>query len=231
VRKKRCAGASQTECAPCDVGQSVDRGWAAALGALLLLLSCGGCIGVANWILWGIKGEKVPAQYTGLRNQRVAIVCATANSPFEPGGVTGMIARQVAEILQREVKGISIVPLEDVADWIDRNDWASMDYREVGRGVKANKVLAVEFERLSFQDGPTTVRGRADFSVSVFDVASGQREFHREVPEHIYPTQAPSTMSPRQFQLLYIRQLANHIAEYFYDHDFTQKFGLDALAN
>lgn len=206
------------------------HGWL-PLGVGLLVAGTSGCVGIANWLLWGIKGEKVPAQYKGLRDQRVAIVCATVNSPFEPGGITGSIARRVAEILQREVKGISIVPLEDVADWIDRNDWSAMDYREIGRGVKADKVLAVEFQSLSFQDGPTTVRGRADFTVSVYDMASGQRVFYREIPEHVYPSQGPATTSPRQFQAIYVQQLANLIAEYFYDHDFTQKFGLDALAN
>lgn len=204
---------------------------ATVLLSLLVFATCAGCIGIANWILWGIHGEKVPAAYTGLQNKRVAIICATRTTAFEPTGITGNIARQVAEILQREIKGIQIVPLEEIADWIDRNDWSEMDYREVGRGVKADKVVAVEFEYLTFQDGPTTVRGRASFSVSVYDIATGAREFHREVPEHVYPTQAPASMSPVQFRALYTSRLATMIAEYFYDHDFTQNFGLDALAH
>ncbi len=207
-------------------GQSV---WTVLLA--LVLSSGSGCVGLANWVLWGLKGEKVPAPYKGLAGKRVAIVCATSSSAFEPNGITGSIARQIAEILQREVKGISIVPLEEVADWIDRNDWSQMDYRQVGRGVKADKVVAVEFDYLTFQDNATTVRGRASFSVSVFDVASGNREFHKEVPEHVYPTHAPASMSSVQFRALYTSRLANMIAQYFYDHDFTQNFGLDALAH
>ncbi len=200
-----------------------------ALG--LALVSSGGCIGFANWLAWGIWGQKVPAEYDGLINQRVAIVCATRSSPFEPGGITGSISRSVAEILQREVKGIDVVDMEEVADWIDRNDWSEMDYREVGRGVKADQVVAIEFQQLSFQDSASTVRGRAEFTVSAYDLKTGKRVFFRETPEHVFPTQGPASVSLRKFQVIYVSRLASHIAQYFYDHDFTENFGNDALAH
>ncbi len=201
------------------------------LGLALATTASTGCIGVANWLAWGLWGQKIPAEYDGLEGKRVAIVCATRSSPFEPGGTTGAIARQVGDILSREVKEIDVVHIEEVADWIDRNDWLQMDYREVGRGVKADMVIAINFESLSFQDSSTMVRGRADYSVAVFDMKTNRREFFREVREHTFPTHGPASMSLRKFEPLYISRLAKDIAQYFYDHDFTEGFGTDALVH
>ncbi|MBM3998124.1 MAG: hypothetical protein FJ297_01050 [Planctomycetes bacterium] len=209
-------------------------GWIRGVWLILLaftLAGSAGCMGFSNWILWGIFGQKVPAEYDGLVNQRVAIVCATKSTPFEPGGITGSIARSVSDILQREVRGIDVVNMDEVADWIDRNDWSEMDYREVGRGVRADQIVAIEFQQLSFQDNSTTVRGRADFTVSVYDLKTGQRVFFRETPEHVFPTQGPASVSLRKFQVIYVSRLASHIAQYFYNHDFTEDFGSDALAH
>jgi hypothetical protein len=196
-----------------------------------LLLSSTGCIGFANWLAWGLWGQKVPAEFRGLQGKRVAIICATKSSPFEPGGITGSITRRIGEILDREVKEMTVVNSEEIADWIDRNDWLEMDYREVGRGVKADMVVAVDFERLSFQDNSATVVGRADFVVTVFDMATGRSVFRREVPEHTFPTHGAASVSIRKFQPLYMDRLANHIAQYFYDHEFTDGFGYDAMVH
>src|SRR5262245_66274154 len=70
-----------------------------ALSALLVgaLISTSGCVGFTNWILWGIYGQRVPAEFEGLANQRVAVVCATKSTPFEPGQDTGAIARAVSD--------------------------------------------------------------------------------------------------------------------------------------
>lgn len=196
-----------------------------------LALSSTGCIGFANWLAWGLWGQKVPAEFKGLEGKRVAIICATRSSPFEPGGITGSITRRIGDTLEREVKGITIVNPEEIADWIDRNDWLEMDYREVGRGVKADMVVAVDFERLSFQDNSTTVVGRADFTVTVYDMTSGRNVFRREVPEHTFPTHGSASVSLRKFQPLYMERLSSHIAEYFYDHEFTDGFGYDAMVH
>jgi hypothetical protein len=202
-------------------------------GVVLLTLIAGsslGCIGVTNWLIWGWRGIPVPAEYDQLEEKRVAIVCVTRSSSFEPGGTTGKIARRVAQLMNEKIKGIDVVDMEEVADWIDRNDWNRMDYRVIGRGVKSDVVLAIEFESLSFQDNSSTVKGRADFKVKVYDMASGNVVFSREVPEHVFPSQGPASVSPRKFEQIYTERLATHIAQYFYDHDFTEDFGNDTLA-
>lgn len=201
------------------------------LGLVLATLLSSGCIGVANWLAWGLWGQKVPAEFGKFKEKRVAVICATPSTPFDPGGTTGAIARGVGTILAREVKKIDLVDVEEVADWIDRNDWMQMDYREVGKGVKADYVVAIDFESLSFQDNATMVRGRADFSVSVYDMAAKERVFFREVREHTFPTHGPASMSIRKFEPLYLDRLSRDIAQYFYDHDFTENFGNDALVH
>ena len=37
-------------------------------------------------------------------------------------------------------------PPGDMANWIDNNDWNQLDYREIGRGIKADMVLAIDLE-------------------------------------------------------------------------------------
>jgi hypothetical protein len=197
--------------------------------ALAMLLASAGCVGVTNWLFWVVHGRKVDAEYGGLREKRVAVICVTRSSPFDPGGTTGSIARSVSLLLSTEVKNIDVVEMDEVADWIDRHGWNEMDYRVVGRGVNADMVLAIEFDTLSFQDNSTTVQGRADFKVKVYDVAKGTVVFARETTGHEYPSDAPAIMPLRRFQAIYIQRLSTYIAQYFYDHDFTQDFGNDAL--
>ena len=197
---------------------------------MLAVVCTSGCVGFTNWLLWGLIGQEIPAEYDDLEGQRVAVVCATKSSPFEPGRDTGAIAREVSKILEREIKEIELVDVEEIADWMDQTNWSHMDYKELGRGVKADKVLAIEFVSLSFQDNPNEIRGRAEFTVSVFDIAAGKRVFTREEPEHVFPSHGPAGTTPRQFKTIYIQRLAQAIAQLFYAHDFTQGFGNDAIA-
>jgi hypothetical protein len=203
-----------------------------AVSALLIatLISTSGCVGFTNWIMWGLYGQPIRAEYPDLVDQRVAIVCATKSSPFEPGSDTSAIARSISKILEREVKGIELIDAEEIADWIDQTNWSAMDYRELGRGLKADRVVAIEFSGLSFHDNPNEIRGRANFSVSVFEMDTGNRKHVDDETDFVFPQHGPAAVGEREFKKIYIKRLSEFIAELFYDHDFTEGFGNDALA-
>ena len=197
----------------------------------LSLLPAGGCIGFVNYLLWGYKGHTEPALYTGMAGKRVAVICISKSSSFDPSGTTGMLAREIGQFLHYNVRDIELVDPEEIADWIDNNDWLEIDYTEVGRGVNADLVLAVDLNAISFQDTSSLVKGRADITTYVYDLQQDSKlVFKQRMPEHEYPSNGPAAISARAFRPIYIRRLAKFVAEYFYEHDFTEPFGEDAAA-
>ena len=107
--------------------------------AALLSPTLAGCAGFLGNLGYWAGATVVPAAYPGLEDQRVAVICVTDGSSYGAGTEGRMLARFVSEMLEDQVLEIDIVPAAEIADWIDKNDWDSVDYREVGRGVKADR--------------------------------------------------------------------------------------------
>ena len=197
------------------------------LAALVALFS--GCIGFASQVLYTIKGNQEPAAYEGLEGKRVAVIAMSSAAFFDPSDPTGEIAQGVSELLRVNVKDIELVDQDEIADWIDNNDWQT-NYKKVGIGVKADRIVAIDFTQLSFRDSSTLVKGRADFTVTVFDVHSGNKVFRRSTPEHEYPRNSPADMRPKRFHIVYTSILSKYIASYFYDHPIDESFATDAIS-
>jgi len=192
------------------------------------LVAFSGCIGFTSQLLYTIRGSEQPAAYDDLEGKRVAVIAMSSSAFFDPSDPTGEIAQRVSELLQNNVKDIEIVDQGEIADWIDHNDWQT-DYKKVGIGVKADRVVAIDFTQLSFRDSSTLVKGRADFAVTVFNVHSGSKVFRRTTPEHEFPRNSPADVSPRRFHNIYTSILANYIARYFYSHPKDELFADDVL--
>ena len=200
-----------------------------AIGWLLALTS--GCAGFWSTMVYWNKGQLVPAEYDSLAGKRVAVVCVSDGSSYGTGSESSVLAREVSSILRQHIKEIELVRPNEVADWIDREGWNQIDYREIGRGVKAEQLVAIDLEGLRLYESSTLYNGRAHVTVTVFDIASGEEVFQKTVPDFRFPATGPYPVgdtSEAQFRRAFLRVLSQHIAKYFHDYDMTEDFGRDS---
>jgi hypothetical protein len=215
-------------------GSRLPRRWLIA-ATLLLSLSANGCVGLTAHVLYWIKGgHTIPAEFPGLSGKRVAVVCVANASSFGPNSFSTMVERAVAIILHQNVKKIALVHHDEVAEWIDRNDWDQIDYRQIGRGVSADLVLAIDLDGIRLHEGMTLYKGRADVAVTVYDMSqNGQVVFRKTVPDFTFPRNGArhsTEMSETRFRQLFITVLSQHIAKYFYEYRLEDDFANDAFA-
>lgn len=192
-----------------------------------LLAITTGCIGFTSQLLWTLKGNVQKAQYEGLEGKRVAVVAMSTAAFYDPSDPTGEIAQRVSDLIAANVKDVELVEQDMIADWIDQSDWQA-NYRQIGIGVKADRVVAIDFTKLSFRDSSTLVKGRAEFTVSVFDIHSGNLVFRKQTLEHEFPKNSPADISSKKFAALYKDILAAKIARYFYDYPKDELFATEA---
>lgn len=177
-----------------------------------------------------------PAEYPGLDNQRVAVVCSMSNRVFGDTDDSVAIATAIGRQLQTRLPGVAIVPPHEIADWKDRHDWNGIDYVKLGRGVKANRLLAIEIDGYQLRGDATHYRGRAEVSMRVYDLDNGGRVVHDGHPTTIeFPKLgivATTEQSENQFRNRFIRYLAVVAARPFHpveaqetvaaDHEFLR---------
>lgn len=204
--------------------------WALFLAACLL--PSAGCIGfLSNMVYWAKGGHKVPAAYDGLAGKKVAVVCVSSSNAFGPTALSDMVEQAVTTILQERCAEIDLIHHDEVADWVDNNDWDQVDYRDIGRGVNADVVLAIDLDNVSLHEGRTLYKGRADVTVKVYDMADdGKIVFRREIPEFSFPTNGArhsTELSEAQFRRLFVLVLAQQVTKYFYDYQFDEDFARD----
>ncbi len=207
-----------------------------ALGLSLVSLLCAansGCMGLslAANVINAVKGYTVDAEFKGLREKRVAVVTLTDSSQYSDDASARILSRRISDILRTEVKDIELVREDEVQQWRDRNGWDAVEFLDIGRGVKADKVLGVELTNLKLRDGATLYRGRATVTVTVYDVASGALEFRKHLDEFTYPESAgqyTSETTESRFRSLYLSVLAARISRFFHPYDFSDTVAMDA---
>jgi len=195
------------------------------------ILTQSGC-GALVQVLRVVQGDKeVRALYSGLEDRRVAVVCEMAVSSYGPYSPPDQIAKLVAFDLKHRVDDIEIIPHDKIMDWKDKNDWNAIDYREIGRGVKAQMVVALDIKNYRIYDG-TFYRGRADVETRVFDMTrNGKPVFQSEVFDFQFPARGgiPSTeMSENNFRRQFMKALARHLSKAFYDYELREDLAIDS---
>ncbi len=203
---------------------------------LLSLLALGlitqtGCLGIMANLMNVVRGHTVKAEFNGLEGKRVAVVTLTDSSQYSDDASARILGRRVSDILNTEVKNVKIVREDEVQQWRDRNGWDAIEFLDIGRGVKADKVVGIEMTNLRLKDGATLYRGRAEVTVSVYDIASGSLEFRRHLDEFTYPVTAgmyTSETTETKFRGLFLGVLASKIGRYFHGYDFSDTVALDA---
>lgn len=208
---------------------------AALVVSAIVLASTSGCPALlATGIYVWQGGNLVPAEYDGLKNQRVVVLCRPpASHEYRYAGASRSIAHRVSERLAMNVKGIDVVNPREVDNWIDEKDWG--DFRELAEAVRADMVLHIELDDFDLYKGKTLYQGRADLKVSVYDMKDHSRlAWQRELGEILYPVNSgiPAQDKPVQlFEREFVEILADRVAMNFYKHDPTVTFAMDARAN
>lgn len=204
---------------------------AVALTALSLVALSGGCTFLTQMVGAFEGREIVPAKFNGLADKRVAVVCIDVNSLYGPGGESDLLAKAVSTQLNDNVKGIKMVRQSEIHDWIDQQDQALIDFRDVGRGVKADMVVGIDLNSISTRDVGTLLKGRANITVKVFDMSRPEEPVYERPPTAIeFPEHGARhvTESEANFRVMFVRVLADKITKDFYAHDRTLDFGRDA---
>lgn len=204
--------------------------------AIFALVPSAGCLHllVASSIYLWQGGNIVPAECEAMEDQRVVVVCRPpASSEYSHAGAARQLSRSISSLLRENVPGIDVVDPRDVDKWLDESDWA--DFEELGRAVKADRMLVVELEHFDLYKGKTLYQGNADVTLTLYDTNNGDEIlWDRHLGEMLFPHNSaiPAQDKPaKQFQREYVGILAEQIAVYFYKHDPNADFALDALAN
>lgn len=198
------------------------------------LVGSSGCVNLASNLLYAINGNKAPADYPGFKGKKIAIVCGTEKGLSNDATAT-LMTRYLEALLSKNVKEITIVRQDKVDKWLNERNWNETDYAEIGKGVGADQVLAINITNMKLRDGMTLYKGKADISVSVYDVADdGKVVYRKTFPEFEFPKNGGPTVidttEPR-FHGLFLTVVSKRIATLFYDADPKDHFAEDAISN
>lgn len=202
----------------------------------LCFATSAGCIGqmLATGVYLAQGGNLIPAEYDGLEDARVVIVCRPPMShEYRHAGASQAIGRRISALLAEHVDGIDVVDSREVDNWADESDFN--EFKELGRAVGADKLVHVDLADFSLYKGRTLYQGNADVTVSVYDMVDGERlVWERSLGEVLYPRHSgiPAQDKPvSQFQREFQEVVASAVALHFYKHDPHSAFAIDALAN
>ena len=201
---------------------------------LAILTTSSGCINQMAQLLYVIKGHEVPADYEGLNESKVAVVCVSDASAYGPDTLTYSIAKYVSVKLAQGLKGSEIVSPAKVENWIDQNDWDAAEVETFGKDLGVDKVLVIEIGSYSIHDGATLHKGQADLSCTVYDIEkNGQVSYAHGPEEFSFPENGrPSIQtSDRKFELFYLTRLTDRITRLFVISDKLDTIAEDAILN
>ncbi len=190
-----------------------------------------GCAKMVANLIHAIKGNDVPAEFKALEGKKVAVICGTDDGVgSDANGI--LLARYVRALLNEKVKEIKLVRQEEIDQWIDGQNITGREYAQIGQGVGADYVVAIDMLNLKLKDGATLYRGVSDLTLSVYDIKkSGQVVFRKVLPQFSYPTMAgASTLETDEtkFRRIYLTRVAQRLARHFYPYEAGADVAVDA---
>ena len=201
---------------------------------LVGLLLQTGCVGFLSQVIYTIRGNMIDADFEGLDGKRVAVVCVSDASAYGPDTLTYTVAQAVGIKLANGLEPDSqIIAPSRIEDWIDNNGWNETEYVELGKGVGAEMVVAIEIASYSLNEGSTLFKGRSDVTVTVYDIEKDGQVPYSSTPDHfVFPRHGRPAIqtSEREFEAYYLAQLTTMIANHFMAHDKLESFARDATA-
>jgi len=197
--------------------------------SLLLQFGCAGFLSQMNYM---IKGHDVEPAYDGLNGKRVAVVCVSDNSAYGPDTLTYVVAQAVGIRLANGLKnGGQVIAPARIEEWMDSNDWNETEYVELGKGVDADMVVAIEIASYSLTEGSTLFKGKADVTVTVYDIDKDGQVPYSATPQHfVFPKHGRPAIqtTEREFEAFYLSQLTTMIADHFLVHSRLESVARDA---
>lgn len=194
------------------------------------LLGFSGCIQMAANLMSVVRGPAIPAEFKGLEEKRVAVICANESGICRDEATIRM-AGNLKGILAVKLPKTKFVNQEEVDQWIEGSSASERDVSAIGKGVGADYVISVDMLNLQLKDGPTLFRGRSNLTVSVWDVKTEKPVFRKSVPEHSYPVMAGQSTTETdedKFRRVYLLNAADKLARYFYAHELGEDVAIDA---
>jgi len=196
--------------------------------ALLLLVPSVGCVGLVANLLH--PGDVRPAKFDGLKDKKIAVLCVAGPSFYSETTTSRRVAEMVEALIARHNKKCVIIPQQKIDDWKDRSGWDNMDYREAGKSLGAEMVIAIDLARFEVQPNPGIFKGTAEYVVSVYDIDSDGKLVFQDTPPPInFPANglAPATSSEQEFRNQFMRLIGYRIARNFYQYDGREELRLD----
>ena len=199
---------------------------------LAFMLTQAGCVGFLSQMIYTLKGHEVEPAYKGLNGKRVAVVCVSDNSAYGPDTLTYLVSQAVGIRLANGLdKGSQVIAPARIEEWIDNNNWNESEYVELGRGIKADMVVAIEIASYSLTEGSTLFKGQADTTITVYDIEKDGQVPYSTTPQHfVFPKHGRPAIqtSEREFEAFYLSQLTTMISNHFLVHDELESFARDA---
>jgi hypothetical protein len=189
---------------------------------VLATLALPGCVNALAAVMYVLKGRTVPADFEDLKNRRVAVVCRPLDQlEYASSGAASDIAARLGSLLAQHVKGIDVVEADEIAEWVDENNWD--DFTEIGRAVDADMVVAIDLGRFQLYQSQTLYQGRAEVNLRVYDMRrDGEIVYEKNLPQVVYPPNRgiyTQDMQEDQFRMRFIADLSEQIGWIFYPHD------------
>ena len=210
--------------------------WAILAIAAMGCVTSTGCLHslLATGIYMWQGGNVVPAECDALEKERVVVLCRPpASHEFRNAGAARAIGARVTAMLEKNVKGIDVVSPKEVDNWVDEQDWEN--FKDLGRAVKATRVVYVELDDFDLYKGPTLYQGTADVTISVYDMDDGGKlVWDRRLGQVLFPRNSgiPASDKPVQaFERQFVDIVSTQIAEHFYKHNPNAGYAIDAVAN
>jgi len=210
--------------------------WALALLLAVLVVPTTGCISalLATGIYVFQGGNMIPAECDALEDQRVVVICRPPSSnEYRHAGAARTIGKRISKMLEINVDGIDVVSPREVDNWVDEQDWEN--YKDLGRAVKATRVVYIELDNFDLYKGTTLYQGNAEVNVEVYDITDNDKlVWERRVGQILFPRNSgiPAADKPIQtFQRQFEDVVSTQISQHFYKHDPNASFALDAVAN
>ena len=199
-----------------------------------VIATAAGCRTALTTAVYLVKGTNVDAEYKGLKEKKVVVVCRPlASLTYRDSHVARDLAREISILLRDNVPKINVVDQSKVTEWLDENDWT--DFTDVGEALEVDTVVGIDLLSFSIYQGQTLYQGKANTAVKVYDLTDGENKvvFEKELPQLLYPpnTGVETLSRPEpEFRRKFVHILADQIGRHFYPHDRHADFAIDATA-